>query len=154
MFNEMRRKDRMINFQECQEILEKAEYGTLSTISENGYPYSVPLNYCYLDNTIYFHCAASGKKLSDLEFSDKVSFSVVGNTHLVPEKFSTKFESVIIFGKAAKTEGEDKEKALLALVLKYSPAFYEQGKHYIKKAAAATTVVKLSIEHITGKASR
>lgn len=154
MFKEMRRKDRMIDIKECQNILEKTEYGTLATIGEDGYPYSIPLSYCYIDNTVYFHCAGTGKKLSDLEFNHKVSFSVVGDIENIPDKFTTKFESVILFGKAVIAEGNDKERALLGLVKKYSPNFYEQGKQYISKAAAATTVVKISIEHMTGKASR
>lgn len=154
MFKEMRRKDRMVDNTECKDILNKAEYGTLATIGEDGYPYSIPLSYCYIDDAVYFHCAGTGKKLSDIEFNQKVSFSIVGDIENIPNKFTTKFESVILFGKAAIAREDDKEKALLGLVKKYSPGFYEQGKQYISKAAAATTVVKISIEHITGKASR
>lgn len=154
MFKEMRRKDRMIETEECHEILKKAEFGTLATIGEDGYPYSIPLSYCFVDGALYFHCAGTGKKLNDIKFNSKVSFSVVGDTNIIPEKFTTKFESAIIFGTAEIASGEDKEKALLGLVEKYSPSFYEAGKQYIAKAADHTNVVKISIDHLTGKASK
>ena len=154
MFKEMRRKDRMIEPDEVQEILMNAEYGTLATIGEDGYPYSIPLSFCFVDGAIFFHCAGSGKKLDDIRFNSKVSFSVVGDTKVIPEKFTTKYESVILFGAAEIVSGENKEKGLLGLVEKYSPDFYEAGKQYIARAADHTTVVKITIDHITGKASR
>lgn len=64
MFYEMRRKDRLLTEKEAKEILSEGEYGVLSTIGEDGYPYGVPVNYVYLNDSIYFHCAADvGHKL-------------------------------------------------------------------------------------------
>ncbi|SFV61245.1 Pyridoxamine 5'-phosphate oxidase-related, FMN-binding [hydrothermal vent metagenome] len=40
-------------------ILEKAEYGTLA-LSDNGKPYSIPVNFVLLDNSIYFHGSHKG----------------------------------------------------------------------------------------------
>ncbi|GAA0178813.1 hypothetical protein SH2C18_18010 [Clostridium sediminicola] len=98
MFLEMRRKEKQISLAESQEILKKGEYGVLSTISLNGYPYGTPLNYVYSDGCIYFHSAEDGQKIQNINHNCKVSFSVVGDVKLVPEKFSTKYESVIVFG--------------------------------------------------------
>lgn len=47
MFYEMRRKDRLLTEKEAREILSEGEYGVLSTMGENGYPYGVPVNYVY-----------------------------------------------------------------------------------------------------------
>ena len=41
---------------------------------------------------------------------------------------------------------------LLKLIEKYSPDFLEEGKLYISKAKDATSVVKISIDYMTGKA--
>ena len=41
----MRRKDRAITEEEIIALLNKVEYGVLSTVSENGKPYGVPLNF-------------------------------------------------------------------------------------------------------------
>ncbi|MDU1538055.1 MAG: hypothetical protein E6902_00415 [Paeniclostridium sordellii] len=42
--------------------------------------------------------------------------------------------------------------ALLKLIEKYSPEFLQEGKLYILRAKDATSVMKISIEHMTGKA--
>lgn len=42
---EVRREDRKISEEEAMSILQKAEYGVLSTVSEDGTPYSIPLNF-------------------------------------------------------------------------------------------------------------
>ena len=151
MFKEMRRKNREISKEEVIKILEQGEYGTVATVDENGYPYSLPLSYVYYKDCIYFHCAREGKKLSNIDKNNKVSFSVVGDTELMPSKFSTKYESVVVFGKAHKSQDEEKELALLKLIEKYSPNFLEEGKAYIEKAKDITTVIKIDIEHLTGK---
>ena len=151
MFKEMRRKNREISKEEIIKILEQGEYGTVATVDENGYPYSLPLSYVYYKDCIYFHCAREGKKLSNIDKNNKVSFSVIGDTELMPSKFSTKYESVIVFGKAHKSQDEEKELALLKLIEKYSPNFLEEGKAYIGKAKDMTTVIKIDIEHLTGK---
>ena len=67
MKREMRRKDRLLTEKEAREILSEGEYGVLSTMGENGYPYGVPVNYVYLNDNIYFHCAADvGPKLENI----------------------------------------------------------------------------------------
>ena len=44
--------------------------------------------------------------------------------------------------------------ALLETLSKYSADYIEQGKEYIQKASKATKVMKIIIEHISGKAKR
>lgn len=154
MFKEMRRKNRELSEDEARELLKGGDYGILSTAGENGYAYGIPLNYAYMENAIYFHCALEGAKLDNIAYNNKVSFCVVGKTAPLPEKFSYSFESVVAFGEARKVEGEEKYKALLALVEKYSGAYMEKGKDYINNDAPKTAVFKISIEHITGKARR
>ncbi|MGD9567864.1 MAG: pyridoxamine 5'-phosphate oxidase family protein [Sedimentibacter sp.] len=152
MFREMRRKDKQLTNEKCNEILKNSEIGVLSTICENGYPYGVPLNYVYFNNSIYFHCAKIGQKLDNIKFNDKVSFCVTCDVELLPDKFDTNYKSVIIFGKAEEINEHEKEEALLELIKKYSSKFMEQGINYIEKSKGATLVYKINIEHITGKA--
>lgn len=154
MFKEMRRKDRVLEITEALEILKICEYGVLSTIDKNGYPYGVPLSYVYIDNSIYFHSATEGNKLDNILNNNKVSFCVVGKTSILPDKFSTKYESVIVFGKATEAIADEKNKALLEILNKYSPDFIEKGKTYIQNASSKTKVIKITIEHISGKARK
>ncbi len=41
---DMRRKELAITEDEAKSLLKKAEYGVLSTIAQDGCPYSVPLS--------------------------------------------------------------------------------------------------------------
>lgn len=47
MDREMRRKDRKIETDEAIKILKTGEYGVLSTVDIDGYPYGVPINYIW-----------------------------------------------------------------------------------------------------------
>ena len=154
MFREMRRKDREIKNNEINEILVNSDYGILSTISRNGYPYGVPISYVYINDSIYFHCAAEGHKLDNILNNSRVSFCVVGQASALPEAFSVKYESVILFGIANEVFDDEKNTALLEILKKYSPGYIEKGKDYIKNKNKATRVIKISIEHCTGKARR
>ena len=87
MFDEMRRGDRRLSNLETESILSAGEYGVLSTVGEDGYPYGVPVNYIYRNGRIYFHCAAlQGKKLKNIQFSDKVCFTVVTQAEVLPRE--------------------------------------------------------------------
>jgi len=150
----MRRKDRLITESEAYSILEKGEFGLLSTSSKNNEPYGVPLNYCLTDGCIYFHCAPDGRKINHITENPKVSFCVVGNTELLPDLFSTKFESCIVQGHAVESFGEEKQKALEGLIHKYSAGFIPEGLEYIEKRKDKTKIFKISIISISGKARR
>ncbi len=152
MFREMRRKEKQLSNELSMEILKNAEYGMLSTISSNGYPYVTPLNFVFHNKSIYFHSAVTGHKIDNIETYDKVSFCVTRNIEILSEKFDTSYESIIIFGKAHVVEETERDEALLMLIHKYSKNFLEEGKKYIKKESVATKVVKIEINHITGKA--
>lgn len=153
MFQEMRKKEREISREEAFSILQKGEYGILSTLGENGYPYGVPVSFAAEDDKIYFHCAReAGQKLSNLRLCPRVSFTVVGPTKVLPEKFSTKYESAIAFGTVS--EASDKQKGLTLLLHKYSPDFFKEGLAYIDRAIEQTGVYEISIKHLTGKARR
>lgn len=154
MFREMRRKDRKLEDNDVVGILKNNNYGVLSTVSEDGYPYGVPISYTYINNSIYFHGSNKGHKFDNISNNDKVSFCVVGQTQILPDEFSTKYESVIISGRAIEVFDDEKNMALLETLNKYSPDYIEQGKEYINKASKATRVVKIYIEHISGKAKR
>ena len=69
-------------------------------------------------------------------------------------KFSTTYSSAIVFGKACTVENEEKKNALVEIIKKYSKGFFEEGMKYIEKDMNLTTVVKIEIDHISGKASR
>ena len=135
-------------------IIEKGEYGILSTVSPSNEPYGTPLNYCVINGDIYFHCALKGKKLDNITNNPKVSFCVVGETEIQPEKFTSKYESGIVKGTAVEVIGEEKKMALEGLIKKYSRPFKLEGFEYIRKAQGKTKVMKIVSKSFTGKATR
>jgi nitroimidazol reductase NimA-like FMN-containing flavoprotein (pyridoxamine 5'-phosphate oxidase superfamily) len=150
----IRRSDREITIQEAEAILDKAEYGVLSTVDKDGQPYGVPLSFVYRNDDIYFHCALSGQKLENIENNSKVSFCVVGNTKILPDKFGTEYECTVVFGVASEIKGAEKHNALLWLLEKYCPDFIEEGKQNIEQKDKATKCFKIEIRQISGKARR
>ena len=155
-FHEIRRKDRILDEKRAIELLLTAEYGFLSLgESENGYAYGIPISFAYdlKDNALYFHCAPEGHKLENMKRNNKVSFCVVGNTQVLGEKFTTLYESVMVFGKADMDSTEkDKRFALRKLLEKYSPNDLETGEKYINTSIDRTQTFKITIEKITAKA--
>ena len=150
----MRRSDRAIPDSEAKALLEQGEYGVLSTASADGQTYGVPVSYAYTGEAIYFHCALEGHKLDNLDSNQRVSFCVVGQTQVLPDKFGTHYESVIVFGKALEVTGDEKHTGLLELLMKYSPDFIEKGERYINGDGPKARVYKITIESMTGKARR
>ena len=148
----MRRKDREMRSEEALELLKKCEYGILSLVDEDNSPYALPLSFAVVDRKIYIHGALEGKKLDVLQKNSSVCFVAVGKTHVLPQKFSTEYESVIVMGNGyiAKSD-EEKTRGLLALVEKYSPSFLKEGDLYIQRAIQKTAVFVINIESITGK---
>jgi nitroimidazol reductase NimA-like FMN-containing flavoprotein (pyridoxamine 5'-phosphate oxidase superfamily) len=151
IMREMRRKDKEIGTDEAISLLTKCEYGVLSTAGNDGQPYGVPLNYAYKDNCIYFHCALAGHKIDNIESNPKVSFCAVGDTKILPSEFSTEYVSAVAFGVASEVQGSERYNALVLLLEKFSPEFIEEGKKYIEKLDKVTKVIKIEIEHISGK---
>jgi hypothetical protein len=152
MFRKMRRKDRQLGNEQAIEILQQGEYGVLSTLGENGYPYGLPLNYIVLDEDIYFHCAMEGQKIDNILYNEKVSLCVVEKSEIKPKEFSTDYSSVIVFGRAMEAGEEERQKALQEFVNKYSPAYLKEGKDYIEKMKENTRIMKIEVVHMTGKA--
>lgn len=150
----MRRKDRIISQREAMAVLRKAEYGVLSIASLDGEPYGVPMNYCVLNDAIYFHCASEGKKLDILSRNNSVSFCSIGATKVLPDKFAINYESAIISGKAEEVTGSETQSALEGILKKYSSPFLKEGLEYIKTNTATTRVYKIIIRSITGKARK
>lgn len=157
MFKPMRRKEKQLSELETNKIMADGEYGTLSTLGDNGYPYAAPLNYAYDEagQAIYFHSALTGNKVDNMNHESKVCFSVVGYTRLLPEKFDTEYDSAIAFGKVLPVnDGAEKERALELLIKKYSTEFWQQGLEYIARSQRHTAVYKIQVEHLTGKRGR
>ncbi len=152
MFKKMRKIKLELTSDQCEDILNQGVDGVLGTLSENGYPYTTPVNYVYDGNAIYFHSALKGHKIENIMNYPKVSFTVVTKNKVLQEEFSTDFESVIVFGTASLIPMD--KAILMKLITKYSPAYLAEGKTHIEESFHQTQLVKITIDHITGKARK
>lgn len=153
MIHEMRKKERQLSHTEAIRILEEGEFGILSTINEDGTPYGVPLSYVYADGIICFHCAKGvGHKVENMRHQSSVCFTVVGATKVLPEKFSTKYESVIAHGTVR--PAENTLAGLRLLQEKYCPGFAEKGRIYAENSLEDVAVYEIVIHHLTAKGRR
>ena len=85
---EMRRKKQALPKAECDAVLSRCTSGVLALAGADGKPYAVPLSYVYANGKLYFHCAASGRKLEMLRQNPQASFCVVDSDEVVPEQFT------------------------------------------------------------------
>ncbi|MDR1782085.1 MAG: pyridoxamine 5'-phosphate oxidase family protein [Bacilli bacterium] len=152
----MIKENRKLSEEKSIEILNNASHGILSTIDEDNQPYGVPLSYVLINKTIYFHCANNGHKLHNINYNNKVSFTVVSNDYPVIDDendYTTRYASVIVFGKAyIVLDKEEKIKSLKALTNKYfeNMSFFDDN---VKRFIDATTIVAIDIDKISGKSN-
>lgn len=152
MHREVRRKERAMTESDAWELLCRAEYGVLSTAGADGSPYGVPLNYFEKAGALYVHCAVEGRKLENLAAEPRVSFCVVGKTEIPQDRFTAKYESVIVEGRADEVLADEKQMALEGLLEKYFAATDEAERlKYIETMGGKTKVFRIDIDDIKGK---
>ena len=151
-FREMRRKRQQLTESESISILGKATSGTLALLGDGGYPYAVPISFVYHEGKLFFHSALSGHKVDAISHCDKASFCVIDQDEVHGEQYTTYFRSVIAFGRIHIIEDE-KERLAAARLLgnRYNPNQDEALQKEIDKGLHRMLVLRLEIEHLTGK---
>jgi len=147
----MRRFKQELDKETCEKILKEEPRGVLAVLGDEGYPYTVPLDYIYEDGKIYFHGAKVGHKMDAIKKCDKVSFCVYDKGFKKEGDWALNISSVVVFGRIK--EIEDREmvfRRVKNLGLKYYPT-PESVDEEMKRSAAAVACLELTIEHMTGK---
>jgi nitroimidazol reductase NimA-like FMN-containing flavoprotein (pyridoxamine 5'-phosphate oxidase superfamily) len=154
----MRRKDKeIINIDEKLEIIAKCKVCRLG-LSENNYPYIVPLNYgfSYDDGklTLYFHCAKEGKKIDIIKKNNNVCFEIDCDTKLVEGKnpcdYGYEFRSIIGFGKIIFLDIKDEKIDGLNYLMKQQTG--KDKKYYFNENELNNVLVfKMQVDEFTGK---
>lgn len=153
MFRKMRRFKQELTQEEAIQILNNNTSGVLALLGEEGYPYSVPMSYVYVDNKIYFHTAKSGHKIDAIKNYNKASFCVIDQDQVMPEVYTTFFRSVITFGTIRLLETpEEIIPAIEKLAVKYHPTDMKENRDkMINRDIKQMGIIELEIEHLTGK---
>ena len=153
MFHKMRRNVQQLSQEESEAVLLRGTAGVLALAGDKAFPYAVPISYVYDGEHIYFHSATEGHKIDAIERNPNASFAVIDRDEVIPEKYTTAFRSVIVFGSIRIIE-DDAEKlaAIRKLALKYAPDNTEQQHAAeIDGAWSRFCMLEMSIAHMTGK---
>jgi len=135
----------------ARQALDQGDWGVLSTVGQDGWPYGVPLSYVVLDNALYVHGAPVGHRAENVGLSPRVSFCVVASTTARPDEVDRDYESVIVFGTAKAVVGAEKRRALEAFLEKYCAPVKASTREYLTREIDRTFVVRVAIERLTGK---
>lgn len=151
--SEVRRQDRLLPLDRAEALLRGQEWGVLSVCGADGAPYGLPLNYVWDGHrSLYVHCAPEGRKLRCLDHERRVSFCIVGNVNLLPAKFTTEYESVVLTGIAVRhLDDEEKRHALELLLEKLSPSDKAVGMQYAAASFHRVEILRLDIDSWSGK---
>ncbi len=153
----MRRKDRQIEDPtEIMNILKKADVCRIA-MSVDNVPYIVTMNFGFNENgasSLYFHSASEGKKIDILKKNNLVCFQAdIEHEFLLHEVgcgCSMKYKSVVGMGKISfVTELSEKLEALQAIMTHYTK---KSKCGFKEELVARTTIMRLDIEQISGKA--
>lgn len=153
MFRPTRKPKKEISEQECIELLNTGKRGVLAVNGDDGYPYTVPINFYYDqdDQAIYFHGSMAGHKIDSIKKDDKVCFTTYGNDYKKEGDWAYYVSSVIIFGRAELvTDLKVAREKLEKLAMKFYPTkeeiAFEMGRDFHR-----VQMVKVNVEHMTGK---
>jgi len=119
------------SYDKVKEFLHQEHVGRISTIDVNGYPQIIPMNFVFLNDTVYMHSHPRGEKIENFKRNEKVGFEVDRELEFLPSYFEdpknasladTLYISIVMKGTASLvTEKEEKTLALNGLMEKYQP---------------------------------
>lgn len=151
-----RMKMNQLNKEEIENLLKRTETGSLATINEDGGPYVIPVHFVYYEDSIFVHSLPKGKKLDNIKSNPNICLSIYEMQGLLldskenPCDTNTKYESVVIFGKATLLEDVSmKETILKEIIKKYTPNLI--SREIPENMLKGTAVTKIEIKEITGK---
>ena len=148
----MRRFKQQLTENKTLEILCSSTSGVLSLCGNDGMPYGVPLSHVYDNGKLYFHSALTGHKIDLIRQNDNASFTVIAKDEIHPERYTTYFQSVIVFGKVKIIEDEHRKKEILEILgRRCNPADPEGLSKEIQTGFNRCLVLEMSIEKLTGK---
>ena len=149
------------SYAKIKEFLNEEHVGRISSIDENGYPQIIPMNFVFLNNTIYMHSHLRGEKLDNIKQNNKVGFEVDRELEFLPSYFEdpknssladTLYISVVIKGNAfIVIDKEEKTLALNGLMKKYQPEGQYDPIQSNMNVLDGVAVIKIIPEILHGK---
>ena len=142
-------------------FLNEEDTGRISSVDEHGFPQIIPMNFVFLNDSVYMHSHIRGEKIENIKRNSKVGFEVDRNLEFLPSYFSdpedasladTLYISVVIKGEALLVENnEEKVLALNGLMKKYQPEGRYKPMDKDMDVLDATAVIKIIPKEMNGK---
>ena len=154
MFRRMRRARQQVSEDTCKAVLEQEKRAAFSVIGDDGYPYTVPIDFYYdgQENKIYFHGAKEGHKADAIRRCDKVCFAVWNQGFKKEGRWEWNATSVVVFGRVKLvTDPAVKEEKLRNLASKYYPTADEVEKEMTGPGFGQAQLFAIEVEQMTGK---
>lgn len=152
MEHKMRRFRQLLSDEETKRIFENGTAGTLALLSDDGYTYSVPVSYAFIDNQIIMHSTPTGHKMESIRYHDKVSFCVINQNEVKAEELTSYFRSAIAFGKIRIIEDKpNKIKYAKLLGERFLPNNLPRIDEEIEVTINNFVMLVMDVEHMTGK---
>ena len=154
MFRELTRKHKAMPQETCIEVLKNETRGVLSVLGDDDYPYGMPMNHFYDEETgkIYFHVGTQYSHRNDsIRKHDKVSYCVYDQGYKEEGDWAYNVKSVIVFGRMETLE--DKE-LIVKITTKLTQKFTDDAEYLaaeFRDNLVRTLLLELTPEHISGK---
>ncbi|MBT2688171.1 pyridoxamine 5'-phosphate oxidase family protein [Bacillus sp. ISL-47] len=144
-----------------EDFLSKAKVGHLG-LSDDDFPYVIPLNFTWLNGFIYFHGASEGRKIDIMAKNQQACFTVYEElgtmSDPVPAKTDTAYMSVMVFGRTERVADLNEATEVMQSMLdKYVPGYYANKlasthvEKYRSSLGSKTAVFKVIPEIVTAK---
>lgn len=156
----LRRRDRGKDEAWVRSFMQRAAYGFLATVDEDGQPFLNSNLFVYDADRhcIYLHTHRTGRTRDTLAGGDRVSFGVAAMGRLLPApealEFSVEYAGVTAFGRGKVVDDvAEARNALQMLLDKYAPHL-SAGRDYrptTDEELARTAVYRIDIETWSGK---
>ena len=151
---DMRRKDKQTTDAFAWDVVDKCHYAILSMIDKDGNPYGVPVTIARMRNSIYFHSALEGKKITSLRKSPKVWLTCVSKAETQQMRSTVFYHSAMVSGTAEElVRKEDIIAGMRLLSQRHTPENMESFDKRVSAALPKLSVWKIHVETISGKAS-
>lgn len=142
--------------EEIHAFLAEAPVGRFSTIDAEGFPYTIAVNFVYLNDKIYIHGKGKGQKINNLLANAKVGFEIdelyrfIDENLKMPCEIYANYRSVMLKGQASLAADLAEKRLVLAkFVDKYLPSM--ENKSMPDKAIEVTAVIQIDVAEVSGK---
>jgi nitroimidazol reductase NimA-like FMN-containing flavoprotein (pyridoxamine 5'-phosphate oxidase superfamily) len=154
---QIRRADRMMSDERVLLTLARGYSGRLATVSEDGFPYCIPLLYLWMNGEVYWRTTSAGGYLrANIDRERRVCFQIdeeqgVFDYGRFECDSGRAYRSVCLFGRIRIVEDRDvKQRFCEASMAKYGKPETQRAKGLFPRIDIIT-VYAVAIERMTGK---